>query len=103
VPILVPTLRSGGGKHLASYLLKSQLCVASGEVNVAHCGRQALVPRNVHQREWVHGIAHINAQAMLWADAQTYSHRADFCWMDENRKYQTDWHLFEKRNYVFSK
>ena len=49
------------------------------------------------------GIAHINAQAMLWASGQTYSHRADFCWMDENRKYQTDWHLFEKKNYVYVK
>ena len=39
-------------------------------------------------------IAGINTLAMLRADQQVFSHRADFCFLDEMRKHQTDWKLY---------
>jgi hypothetical protein len=43
-------------------------------------------------------IAHMNTLLLLRAD-QVFSTVSDFCWLDENRKYQTDWTLFSKENY----
>jgi hypothetical protein len=44
-------------------------------------------------------IAHMNTLGMLKAEAQTFSHAPDFCWLDEHEKYQTDWKLFSKDKY----
>jgi hypothetical protein len=44
-------------------------------------------------------IAHWNTFAMLTAEAQVYSHRRDFCWLDEAGKYQTNWNLFAKEKF----
>jgi hypothetical protein len=41
-------------------------------------------------------IATANTLALLRVEDQVFSHIPDFCWMDENRKYQTDWKLFSK-------
>jgi hypothetical protein len=41
-------------------------------------------------------IAAMNTLMMLGAEAQVYSHLPDFCFLDEARKYQTDWKLFSK-------
>jgi hypothetical protein len=41
-------------------------------------------------------IAHWNTFAMLTAESQVYSHKPDFCWLDEFGKYQTNWNLFAK-------
>jgi hypothetical protein len=43
-------------------------------------------------------IAHMNTLMLLRAE-QVFSHAPDFCWMDENRKHQTDWTLFSKEKY----
>ena len=43
-------------------------------------------------------ISHQNTM-MLTADAQVYSHVADFSWADENRRHQTDWRLFSKNSF----
>lgn len=45
-------------------------------------------------------IAHWNSFAMLTAEAQVYSHRPDFCWLDEVGKYQTNWNLFAKEKFA---
>ncbi len=47
-------------------------------------------------RKW---IAHVNTLSLLRAEQQVFSHVPDFCWKDENRKYQTDWTLFSKDKY----
>jgi hypothetical protein len=31
---------------------------------------------------------------MLTANEQLYSHARDFCWLDSDRRIQTDWRLF---------
>lgn len=41
-------------------------------------------------------IARCNMAMMLGSDSQVFSAIPDFCWQDENRKYQTDWQLFSK-------
>jgi hypothetical protein len=41
-------------------------------------------------------IATANTLALLRVEDQVFSHIPDFCWMDENRKYQTHWKLFSK-------
>lgn len=41
-------------------------------------------------------LAHHNTFTMMTADAQLYSHRSDFEWMNENRRVCTDWKLFLK-------
>ena len=53
-------------------------------------------------RENRNNIARINTLIMLTADQQVFSHLPDFCWMDENNKYQTDWRLFSKEKIVSS-
>jgi len=40
-------------------------------------------------------IAHLNRLLVLRAE-QVFSTVRDFCWLDENNKYQTDWTLFSK-------
>jgi hypothetical protein len=47
-------------------------------------------------RKW---IAHVNTLSLLRTEQQVFSHVSDFCWQDENRKYQTDWTLFSKKKY----
>jgi hypothetical protein len=47
-------------------------------------------------------IAHRNTLTMLHADEQVYSHTPDFCCLDENEKYQTDWRLFSKEKILQS-
>jgi hypothetical protein len=42
-------------------------------------------------------IAHMNTLSLLRAE-QVFSTVPDFCWLDENKKYQTDWGLFMKGN-----
>ena len=44
-------------------------------------------------------IARINTLALLWAENQVFSNVPDFCWLDENRQYQTEWKLFSKDKY----
>jgi len=41
-------------------------------------------------------IAFLNTLTMVAADEQIYSAARNFCWMDENRQYQTDWTLFDR-------
>jgi hypothetical protein len=43
-------------------------------------------------------IAHMNTLSLLRAE-QVFSHVSEFCWLDENRNYQTDWTLFSKEKY----
>jgi hypothetical protein len=40
-------------------------------------------------------IAHLNRLLLVRAE-QVFSNVPDFCWLDENNKYQTDWTLFSK-------
>ena len=40
-------------------------------------------------------IAHLNRLLLLRSE-QVFSTVSDFCWLDENNKYQTDWTLFSK-------
>jgi hypothetical protein len=47
-------------------------------------------------------IARVNTLMMLNADEQIYSHRPDFCWIDQNGTYQTDWKLFSKEEILRS-
>jgi Protein of unknown function (DUF4238) len=47
-------------------------------------------------------IAHRNTLIMLRTDEQVYSHTPDFCWLDENERYQTDWRLFSKEKILES-
>ena len=47
-------------------------------------------------------IAKHNTFTMLTADEHVYSHVPDFCWLDENGEYQTDWKLFWKAKFPFS-
>jgi hypothetical protein len=44
-------------------------------------------------------IARHNTFTMLTADEYVYSHISDFCWLDENDVYQTDWRLFSKERF----
>ena len=44
-------------------------------------------------------IARHNTFTMLTADEYVYSHVSDFCWLDENNLYQTDWRLFSKEKF----
>src|ERR1017187_728496 len=44
-------------------------------------------------------IAHLNRLLLLRAE-QVFSNVSDFCWLDENNKYQTDWTLFSKEKYL---
>ncbi|MGA8271396.1 MAG: DUF4238 domain-containing protein [Candidatus Sulfotelmatobacter sp.] len=44
-------------------------------------------------------ISRNNTFAMLAAEAQIYSAASDFCWLDANRAYQTDWKNFSKETY----
>jgi Protein of unknown function (DUF4238) len=44
-------------------------------------------------------IAHKNTFAMLTADEQVYSTVSDFCWLDLEKAYKTDWRQFSKRHY----
>lgn len=44
-------------------------------------------------------IASVNTLSLLFAEEQVFSQVPDFCWLDENRKYQTDWKLFSKDRY----
>ena len=41
-------------------------------------------------------FASMNTVMLLRAEAQAYSHIADFSWMDENRQAQTEWQRFSK-------
>jgi hypothetical protein len=43
--------------------------------------------------------AHFNTFAMLTAESQVYSHRPDFCWLDEVGRYRTDWTSFKRENF----
>ena len=45
-------------------------------------------------------IARHNTFIMLNADECVYSHVSDFCWLDENGLYQTDWRLFSKEKFL---
>jgi hypothetical protein len=45
-------------------------------------------------------IAAHNTFTMLTADEQVYSHVSDFCWLDENGAYQTDWKLFSEERFI---
>jgi len=60
-----------------------------------------LDPR-VRISENFNNIARINTLIMLTADQQVFSHRPDFCWMDQNNTFQTDWRLFSKEEIVQS-
>jgi len=44
-------------------------------------------------------IASVNTLSLLYSEEQVFSHVPDFCWLDENRKYQTAWKLFSKDKY----
>jgi hypothetical protein len=44
-------------------------------------------------------IATHNTFTMLRAEEQVYSYCADFCWLDETGKYQTDWTLFSREKF----
>jgi hypothetical protein len=44
-------------------------------------------------------IAHVNTLSLRRAEQRVFSHVPDFCWHDENRKYQTDWTQFSKEKY----
>jgi len=44
-------------------------------------------------------IAMVNTMSLLRADSQVYAHESDFCWLDEMRKYQTNWQLFSKEKF----
>lgn len=44
-------------------------------------------------------IAGLNTLSLLFAEEQVFSHVPNFCWLDEYRKYQTDWKLFSKHKY----
>ena len=55
---------------------------------------QPVPPAHVNRKY----IAHMNTLVLLRAE-QVFSHVPDFCWMDENRQYQTDWSLFSKDRY----
>jgi hypothetical protein len=43
-------------------------------------------------------IAHMNTLSLLRAE-QIFSTVPDFCWLDQERKYQTDWQRFEKSKF----
>ena len=43
-------------------------------------------------------IAGHNTFAMLTAEEQVYSHKPEFCWLDESNKCQTDWRRFRRRS-----
>jgi Protein of unknown function (DUF4238) len=45
-------------------------------------------------------VAHQNTFTMLTAETQVYSHTSDFCWLDEQKKYRTDWKLFSKEKFL---
>jgi hypothetical protein len=47
-------------------------------------------------------IAWHNTFTMLTAEEHLYSHVPDFCWLDENGNYQTDWRLFSKERTIAS-
>jgi hypothetical protein len=44
-------------------------------------------------------IAHANTLSLLHTDGQVFSREPDFCWLDENQKYQTAWASFSKDKY----
>jgi len=48
-------------------------------------------------------IARHNTFMMITADEYVYSNVPDFCWMDENGVYQTDWRLFSNSPCLKSK
>ena len=47
-------------------------------------------------------IAHMNTLAMIRAQEQLYSPVADFGWLDETGKHQSDWKLFSKEKILAS-
>lgn len=47
-------------------------------------------------------LAFHNSFTMLAAEEQLYSHRPDFCWLNERRELCTDWKLFSKDELVNS-
>ena len=47
-------------------------------------------------------IAHMNTLAMIRAQEQLYSPVADFGWLDEMGKYQSDWKPFSKEKILAS-
>jgi uncharacterized protein DUF4238 len=44
-------------------------------------------------------IAGVNTLALLRAEGQVFSSVPNFCWLDENHHYQTDWKLFAEDKY----
>jgi len=57
--------------------------------------RRPLKPQVVNRKR----IASVNTLTLLRTEDQVFSAVPDFCWMDENRQYQTDWRLFSKDKY----
>jgi hypothetical protein len=53
-------------------------------------------PRPYPNRKYV---ALMNTSFLLRTDAQVFSHVPDFCWLDENRAYQTNWKSFSRENF----
>lgn len=51
------------------------------------------IKRQVVNRKF---IANMNTLALLNADVQVFSAVPHFCWLDENKRYETDWRLFSK-------
>jgi hypothetical protein len=64
--------------------------------HVALWGTLLPIKREVVSRKF---IARMNTLSMLKAEEQVFSHIPDFCWLDESKKYQTDWTLFSKDRY----
>lgn len=61
-------------------------------------GRPDLEPPLVNRKY----IAHMNTFAMIRAQEQLYSPVADFGWLDETGRYQSDWKLFSKEKILAS-
>lgn len=64
--------------------------------HVALWGTLLPIKREIVSRKF---IAKMNTLSLLKTDGQVFSHVPDFCWLDSNRKYQTDWELFSKEKY----
>jgi hypothetical protein len=64
--------------------------------HVALWGTLMPVRRELVNRKF---IAKMNTLSLLKAEEQVFSHVPDFCWLDEGKKYQTDWKLFSKEKY----
>jgi hypothetical protein len=83
-------LLSTGAKRLRAGRLPSERTGLWAEISI-----RPPIPNRLN-------IARRNTFSLLGASEQVYSAAPDFCWIDHEGKYQTDWRMLDKQRIIDS-